>query len=164
MANWRNIFRQLGKNFYLTGENNLGNYTKALSTSCESTFIGLRKYIQWLMKVLSKIRCPCLLTMTENTSQIICLFTAFLHTFCDFFLRSFTAMSDCSRISLQVQRKCFFGLPPSNHEKPLRRKPCGWRRKASIEPFNVYGATLSSSSVATCPYCFCAAFWYCRTL
>ena len=28
--------------------------TKALSTSCESTFIGLRKYIQWLMKVLSK--------------------------------------------------------------------------------------------------------------
>ena len=105
-----------------------------------------------------------LLTMTENTSQIICLFTAFLHTFCDFFLRSFTAMSDCSRISLQVQRKCFFRLPQSNHEKPLRRKPCGWRRKASIEPFNVYGATLSSSSVATCPYCFCAAFWYCRTL
>ena len=33
--------------------------TKALSTSCESTFIGLRKYIQWLMKVLSKICCPC---------------------------------------------------------------------------------------------------------
>ena len=165
---------------------------KALSTSCESTFIGLRKYIQQLMKALSKICCPChqrtytyfvgevlltcpmkyiffekevyLLTMTENTSQIICLFTAFLHTFCDFFLRSFTAMSDCSRISSQVQRKCFFRLPQSNHEKPLRRKPCGWRRKASIEPFNVYGATLSSSSVATCPYCFCAAFWYCRTL
>ena len=105
-----------------------------------------------------------IMTMTENTSQIICLFTAFLHTFCDFFLRSFTAMSDCSRISLQVQRKCFFRLPQSNHEKPLRRKPCGWRRKASIGPFNVYGATLSSSSVATCPYCFCAAFWYCRTL
>ena len=27
---------------------------KALSTSCESTFIGLRKYIQQLMKALSK--------------------------------------------------------------------------------------------------------------
>ena len=33
--------------------------TKALSTSCESTFIGLRKYIQQLMKALSKICCPC---------------------------------------------------------------------------------------------------------
>ena len=129
---------------------------KIPSTAYEDTFIGSRRYLRQLMKV------P--LTMTENTSQIICLFTAFLHTFCDFFLRSFTAMSDCSRISSQVQRKCFFRLPQSNHEKPLRRKPCGWRRKASIEPFNVYEATLSSSSVATCPYCFCAAFWYCRTL
>ena len=34
--------------------------TKALSTSCESTFIGLRKYIQQLMKALSKICCPYL--------------------------------------------------------------------------------------------------------
>ena len=33
--------------------------TKALSTSCESAFIGLRKYIQQLMKALSKICCPC---------------------------------------------------------------------------------------------------------
>ena len=54
VANWRNIFRQLGKYFFLTGEKKLGNYTKALSTSCESTFIGLRKYIQQLMKALSK--------------------------------------------------------------------------------------------------------------
>ena len=105
-----------------------------------------------------------IMTMTENTSQIICLFTAFLHTFCDFFLRSFTAMSDCSRISLQVQRKCFFRLRPSNHEKPLRRKPCGWRRKASIELFNVHESTPSSFSVVTCPYCFYVAFCYCRTL
>ena len=137
---------------------------KIPSTANEDTFIGLRRYLRQLMKVPLKWRFKWKLTMTENTSQIICLFTAFLHTFCDFFLRSFTAMSDCSRISSQVQRKCFFRLPQSNHEKPLRRKPCGWRRKASIEPFNVYGATLSSSSVATCPYCFCAAFWYCRTL
>ena len=28
--------------------------TKALSTTCESTFIGLRKYIHQLMKALSK--------------------------------------------------------------------------------------------------------------
>ena len=137
---------------------------KIPSTANKDIFIGLRRYLRQLMKVPSLKMPEYIMTMTENTSQIICLFTAFLHTFCDFFLRSFTAMSDCSRISSQVQRKCFFRLPQSNHEKPLRRKPCGWRRKASIEPFNVYGATLSSSSVATCPYCFCAAFWYCRTL
>ena len=137
---------------------------KIPSTAYEDTFIGSRRYLRQLMKA-SSLKMPDIhMTMPENTSQIICLFTAFLHTFCDFFLRSFTAMSDCSRISSQVQRKCFFRLPQSNHEKPLRRKPCGWRRKASIEPFNVYGATLSSSSVATCPYCFCPAFWYCRTL
>ena len=129
-----------------------------------TTYLPDEVYLLRKRSISSLERYRTYLTMTENTSQIICLFTAFLHTFCDFFLRSFTAMSDCSRISSQVQRKCFFRLPQSNHEKPLRRKPCGWRRKASIEPFNVYGATLSSSSVATCPYCFCAAFWYCRTL
>ena len=104
------------------------------------------------------------MTMTDFTSQIIYLFTASLHTFCDFFLGSFTALSACSCISLQVQRKYFFRLSPSNHEKTLRREPCGWKRKASFELFNVYGATLSSSSVAICPYCICVAFWYCRTL
>ena len=79
VANWRNIFRQLGKYFFLTGEKKLGNYTKALSTSCESTFIGLRKYIQWLMKVLSKIRCPCLHEITTYSDCPPPLFLITLH-------------------------------------------------------------------------------------
>ena len=53
--------------------------TKALSTSCESTFIGLRKYIQWLMKVLSKIRCPCLHEITTYSDCPPPLFLITLH-------------------------------------------------------------------------------------
>ena len=48
--------------------------TKALSTSCESTFIGLRKYIQQLMKALSKICCPChLRTYTYFVGEVLLL-------------------------------------------------------------------------------------------
>ena len=53
--------------------------TKALSTSCESTFIGLRKYVQWLMKVLSKIRCPCLHEITTYSDCPPPLFLITLH-------------------------------------------------------------------------------------
>ena len=56
-----------------------------------------------------------------------------------------------------------FSDPAKNTWKTLRRKPCGWRRKASIELFNMHGAIPSSSSVVTYPYCFCVAFCYCRT-
>ena len=54
----RNVLRQV-MTVWDCGSKPARTREKALSTSCESTFIGLRKYIQWLMKALSKIRCPC---------------------------------------------------------------------------------------------------------
>ena len=68
----------------------LDNLQQKTASKNEDTFICLRRYLHRLTKVSSLAHEGTCLTMTEFTSQIICLFTTLLHISCIVFLRCFT--------------------------------------------------------------------------
>ena len=73
------------------------------------------------------------LTMPKFTSQILLLFSTILHILGKLFLKDFTRLKVVSCLGSHGENTAFLFLGQTTMKKPLRRKPSGWRRKASIE-------------------------------
>ena len=73
------------------------------------------------------------MTMPKFTSQILLLFSTILHILGKLFLKDFTRLKVVSCLGSHGENTAFLFLGQTTMKKPLRRKPSGWRRKASIE-------------------------------